>query len=58
MIAAVEGDRVALTKEAADVLFHLLVLLRSSGVTLEAVMDELQVRATRSGLEEKAARHG
>lgn len=58
VIAAVEGDRVALTKEAADVLFHLLVLLRSSGVTLEAVMDELQVRTMRSGLEEKAARHG
>jgi len=56
-IAASVGDSAELTKEAADVLYHLLVLLRSEAVPLEAVMDELKARTVRSGLEEKAARH-
>jgi phosphoribosyl-ATP pyrophosphohydrolase len=55
-IAAVQGDRAALTAEAADVLYHLLVVLESAGVPLEAVMSELERRTAQSGLAEKAAR--
>jgi phosphoribosyl-ATP pyrophosphohydrolase len=56
VIAAVQGDRAALTAEAADVLFHLLVLLQSHGVPLDDVMSELERRTGLSGLAEKAAR--
>jgi phosphoribosyl-ATP pyrophosphohydrolase len=56
VIAAVENDRDHLIAESADVLFHLLVLLKSRGVTLGDVEAELARRATMSGLEEKAAR--
>jgi phosphoribosyl-ATP pyrophosphohydrolase len=56
VIAAVEGDRAALTAEAADVLYHLLVVLRGRGVPLEDVMAELNRRTAQSGLAEKAAR--
>lgn len=56
VIAATAGDRAELTKEAADVLFHLLVLLRSGGVALEDVMAELESRTAQSGLQEKAGR--
>jgi phosphoribosyl-ATP pyrophosphohydrolase len=55
-IAAVEGDRAALTAEAADVLYHLLVVLRGAGIPLEDVMAELERRTAQSGLAEKAAR--
>jgi phosphoribosyl-ATP pyrophosphohydrolase len=55
-IAAVQGDRAALVAEAADVLYHLLVVLRGADVPLDAVMAELERRTTRSGLAEKAAR--
>ena len=55
-IAAVQGDRDALTREAADVLYHLLVVLEAGGVPLEDVMAELYRRTAQSGLEEKAAR--
>jgi phosphoribosyl-ATP pyrophosphohydrolase len=55
-IAAVMNDRNHLTAEAADVLYHLLVVLRSAGVPLGDVMDELQRRTAQSGLEEKASR--
>jgi phosphoribosyl-ATP pyrophosphohydrolase len=58
MIEAVKGDRARLTQEAADVLFHLLVLLQSRDVALEAVLAELDRRAGTSGLVEKAARGG
>lgn len=57
-IAAVEGDRTALTGEAADLLYHLLVLLHVAGVPFEAVKAELGRRAGTSGLAEKAARTG
>ena len=57
-IAAVGGDRDALVAEAADVLYHLLVVLRGADVPLEAVMAELERRTARSGLAEKAARPG
>jgi phosphoribosyl-ATP pyrophosphohydrolase len=56
IIEAVKGDRAALTREAADVLFHLLVMLQSRGVALADVMAELERRQGRSGLAEKAAR--
>ncbi|MGR3493859.1 phosphoribosyl-ATP diphosphatase [Citreimonas sp.] len=56
VIEAVKGDRAGLTSEAADVLFHLLVMLESRGVALADVMAELERRQGRSGLAEKAAR--
>ena len=56
MIAAVENDRDHLIAESADLLFHLLVLLKSRGVTLEEVEAALGQRQNMSGLEEKASR--
>jgi phosphoribosyl-ATP pyrophosphohydrolase len=55
-IAAAALDESAVRAEAADVLYHLLVLLRARGVTLMSVMEELGKRSKRSGLEEKASR--
>lgn len=55
-IAAVERDKPALVAEAADVLYHLLVVLAGSGVALEDVMAELERRTAQGGLAEKAAR--
>lgn len=40
-LAAVGDDPDALTREAADLVYHLLVCLRASGSSLEAVIDEL-----------------
>ncbi|MDO5758725.1 MAG: phosphoribosyl-ATP diphosphatase [Rhodobacterales bacterium] len=56
VIEAVRGDSAALTAEAADVLFHLLVMLQSRGVAFADVMSELARRQGQSGLAEKAAR--
>lgn len=56
IIEAVKGDSVALKGEAADVLFHLLVMLAACDVPLSGVMDELARRQGVSGLVEKAAR--
>ena len=56
IIAAVEGDRKAIVAEAADVLYHLLVVLRSRSVPLDDVMAELERRTAQSGLAEKASR--
>jgi len=56
VIAAVAQDEAAVRAEAADVLYHLLVVLRSRGVALADVMSELERRTARSGLEEKASR--
>ncbi|MGH1458623.1 MAG: phosphoribosyl-ATP diphosphatase [Paracoccaceae bacterium] len=56
IIEAVKNDRAKLTSEAADVLFHLLVMLKSRDVALADVMDELARRQGQSGLAEKAAR--
>lgn len=55
-IAAVQGDRDGLTAEAADVLYHLLVVLRAAEIPLEAVMAELERRTAQSGIAEKASR--
>ncbi len=56
VIAAVGTNRDHLIAESADVLFHLLVLLKSRGVTLAEVEAALESRTGMSGLEEKAAR--
>jgi phosphoribosyl-ATP pyrophosphohydrolase len=56
VIEAVRGDRARLTAEAADVLYHLLVMLQSRDVPLAEVMAELERRQGTSGLDEKAAR--
>lgn len=56
VIATVENDREHLISESADLLFHLLVVLKSRGVTLEDVEAALAKRTVMSGLEEKAAR--
>ncbi len=58
VIAAVEGAPEPVTAEAADVLYHLLVLLESAGVPLAAVLAELERRTAQSGHAEKAARGG
>lgn len=56
VIEAVKGDTQGLTSEAADVLFHLLVMLHSRGVSLDDVLGELARRQSQSGLQEKASR--
>ena len=56
VIAALSQDARALTREAADLLYHLLVLLESRNVPLRDVMAELESRMSSSGLAEKAAR--
>ena len=56
VIAGVGHDRDHLIAESADVLFHLLVLLKSRGIGLEEVEAALAQRTGMSGLEEKAAR--
>ena len=55
-LAAVSGDREALTAEAADVLYHFMVMLKAGGVDLADVMAALEARTGESGLAEKAAR--
>ena len=56
VVAALAEDRKELVGEAADVLFHLLVMLAEKNVTLTEVMAELDRREGVSGLEEKAKR--
>lgn len=56
IIAAVQDDKDNLTVEAADVLYHLLVMLAARDVSLDAVLDTLKDRQSQSGLEEKASR--
>jgi len=56
VVAAVQRDGAALTAEAADVVYHLTVLLTVSGLSWEDVLAELSRRTARSGLEEKASR--
>lgn len=56
IIEAVKGDREKLTSEAADVLYHLLVMLAARDVTLDQVLAELERREGTSGIAEKAAR--
>jgi phosphoribosyl-ATP pyrophosphohydrolase len=56
IVEAVRGDRAALTAEAADVFYHLLVMLASRDITLDDVLAELERREGVSGIDEKAAR--
>ena len=56
IVAALSGSREDLVGEAADVLFHLLVLLDAKGVPLEEVLAELERREGTSGIAEKQAR--
>ncbi len=55
-IAAVQEDKGRLASEAADLLYHLLVLLQARGVTLAEVEAELAKRTAQSGHEERASR--
>ncbi len=56
IIEATKGDKTRLTSEAADVLYHLLVMLAASDVHLDEVLTELTRRQGTSGIEEKANR--
>ena len=56
IIEAVKGDTDALTKEAADVLYHLMVMLAARDVSFSDVLAELSKRQGQSGIAEKAAR--
>src|SRR5580704_14215553 len=57
-IAAVAEDKSRVIGEAADVLYHLLVVLHVRGITLDEVEAELSARTRQSGLDEKASRKG
>ncbi|MBV9840438.1 MAG: phosphoribosyl-ATP diphosphatase [Sphingomonadaceae bacterium] len=56
VIAAMDGSVQSIASEAADLLFHLMVLLSATGVPFEDVLAELDRREGKSGLEEKAER--
>jgi phosphoribosyl-ATP pyrophosphohydrolase len=56
VIAATAGSREQVVAESADLLYHLLVVLKVRGVDLEAVYAELEKRTAQSGLDEKASR--
>lgn len=56
IIEAVKGDRAGLTSEAADVLYHFLVMLVARDVALSDVLQELERRQQQSGVAEKAGR--
>ena len=56
VVAALGGSDEELTGEAADVIFHLLVLLAERDIALADVLAELDRREGVSGLEEKASR--
>lgn len=56
VIAGISQDQRALARESADLLYHLLVLLESRGVSWADVLSELESRMGASGLAEKAAR--
>ena len=55
-LAAVTGDKLHIASESADLLYHLLVVLEATGVSLSDVMAELERRQGVSGIAEKAAR--
>lgn len=56
IIEAVKGDRERLVAEAADVMYHLLVMCAARGVTLAEIEAELAGRESKSGIAEKASR--
>ena len=57
-IAAVDENRERMIAEAADVFYHLLVVLHARGIALDEVEAELGARSRQSGLDEKASRKG
>ena len=58
IIEAVKGDRAALARESADLLYHLLVLWEAAGLSPDAIAAELTRREGVSGIEEKRRRKG
>lgn len=56
VIAAIQGDRDELKAESADLLYHLLVVLKAHNISLDEVETVLAERTGQSGLEEKASR--
>lgn len=56
VMAAVTGDRENLVYESADLLYHLMVVLKIAGIPLQDVMQELERRTAQTGLNEKANR--
>ena len=56
VIAAIRDDRAEITSEAADLIFHLLVLLADADIPLDDVRAELRRREGVSGIDEKASR--
>lgn len=57
VIAAMKGDKAEVVSETADLLYHLMVVLKISDVQLDQVMAELAQRTSQTGLEEKASRN-
>jgi phosphoribosyl-ATP pyrophosphohydrolase len=57
VLAAVEEDRARLIAEAADLIYHLLVVLEARGISLADVEAQLAERTRQSGLTEKASRN-
>ncbi len=56
VMAAVRQDRENLVYESADLLYHLMVVLKIADIPLQAVMQELERRTAQTGLNEKASR--
>ncbi|MBP1873129.1 Phosphoribosyl-ATP pyrophosphatase [Ensifer adhaerens] len=56
VIAAIGNDRQNLVDESADLLYHLMVVLKIADIPLQDVLDELARRTSQSGLQEKANR--
>ncbi len=56
VIAAVQGEQAAVAAESADAIYHWLVLLAATGVSLDDVAARLEAREGQSGLDEKASR--
>ena len=56
VMAAVRDDRENLVYESADLLYHLMVVLKIADIPLQAVMQELERRTAQTGLSEKASR--
>ena len=56
VVAGAAQEENAVRSEAADVLYHLLVLLKARNVSFASVLGELEGRARQSGHAEKASR--
>ena len=56
VMAAVKDDRENLVYESADLLYHLMVVLKIADIPLKDVMQELERRTAQTGLSEKASR--